>query len=126
MLRHNAPPSKISALVRGLTYPGLRDGPVTLGRPAVRGVRDRVCFVAHRHKEDTAASMRQKQDDGGTASKVNRYEVGMVAETVRYLLLRGYKSDQVRRLRMCLSVVPSFFMFRVCAASQVSAFAHGS
>ncbi|CAN0512661.1 unnamed protein product, partial [Laminaria digitata] len=86
---------KISALVRGLTYPGLRDGPQTLGRPGVRGIRDRVCFVAHNHKEDTAASLRQRQDDGGTASKVNRYEVGMVAKTVRYLLLQGYEPDQV-------------------------------
>ncbi len=40
--------------------------------------------------------MRQRQDDGMTASKVNGYEVRMVAKTVRYLLLQGYKPDQVR------------------------------
>lgn len=40
--------------------------------------------------------MRQRQDDGMTASKVNGYEVRMVAKTVKYLLLQGYKPDQVR------------------------------
>lgn len=87
---------KISALVRGLTYPGLRDGPGTSGRPGILGVRDHVCFVAHKHQEDTAASTSQRQqDDGGTASKVNQYEVDMVVKTVRYLLLQGYEPDQV-------------------------------
>ena len=39
--------------------------------------------------------MSKRQDDGGTASKVNRYEVDMVVKTVRYLLLQGYDPDQV-------------------------------
>ena len=90
------PSSQVSALVRGLTYPSLRDGPGTAGRPPILGVRDRVCFVAHNHQEDTASSMRQRQDDGVSASKVNGYEVRMVAKTVKHLLLQGYEPDQVR------------------------------
>ena len=38
--------------------------------------------------------MRQRQDNGGTASKVNGYEIRMV-KTVWYLLLQGYQPDQV-------------------------------
>lgn len=55
-----------------------------------------MCFVAHHHQEDSASSMRQRQDDGVSASKVNGYEVRMVANTVKYLLLQGYEPDQVR------------------------------
>lgn len=57
-----------------------------------------MCFVAHNYQEETASSMRQRQDDGVSASKINGYEVRMVAKTVKYLLLQGYQPDQV-----CLS-----------------------
>ncbi|CAM9548526.1 unnamed protein product, partial [Hapterophycus canaliculatus] len=93
-LQHRMPP-EVSALVKGLTYPGLRNGPKTANRPPILGVRDRVCFVAHRNTEESAASMRQRQDDGTTASKINGYEVRMVAKTVTYLLLQGYKPEQI-------------------------------
>lgn len=89
--------SQISALTKGLTYPGLRNGPRTLSRPHLRGVRDRLCFVAHNRAEETAASMRQRQDEAGGASKVNRFEVAMAAKTAGYLLLQGYEPDQVRQ-----------------------------
>lgn len=82
--------------MNGLTYPGLRDGPGTLGRPGILGVRDRVCFVAHNHTEDTASAMRQRQDDGMSASKTNGYEIKMVVKTVGHLLLQGYRPDQAR------------------------------
>lgn len=88
--------TQVSALVRGLTYPGLRDGPGTLSRPGLLGVRDIVCFVAHHHAEETATSMRQRQEEADSASKVNRYEVAMVAKTARYLLLQGYEPGEVR------------------------------
>lgn len=81
--------------MKGLTYPGLRDGPGTIGRPRIRGLRDRVCFVAHNHREEDSSTMRQRQDDGLSASKVNRYEIAMVAKTVRYLELQGYSPDKV-------------------------------
>ncbi|CAM9360644.1 unnamed protein product [Ectocarpus sp. 12 AP-2014] len=93
-LQHRMPP-EISALVKGLTYPGLRDGPGTANRPPVLGIRDRVCFVGHHHNEESAVSMRQRQDDGVSVSKVNGYEVRMVAKTVKYLLLQGYEPDQI-------------------------------
>lgn len=54
-----------------------------------------MCFVAHRNKEETASRVKQQQDDGVSASKVNTFEVRMVAKTVKYLLLQGYKPDQV-------------------------------
>ena len=96
LLTSVSPFAQVSSLVRGLTYPGLRDGPGTANRPPILGVRDRVCFVAHRHQEETASAMRQRQDDGVSASKVNGHEVRMVAKTVKYLLLQGYEPDQVR------------------------------
>lgn len=58
--------------------------------------------------------MRQRQDDGVSVSKVNRYEVRMVAKTVKYLLLQGYEPDQVgdersRRLRSLVVAVLLIF-----------------
>lgn len=121
---HVHSPLQVSALVRGLTYPGLRDGPRTAGRPPILGVRDRVCFVAHNHQEETASSMRQRQNDGVSASKVNGYEVQMVAKTVKYLLLQGYEPDQVRRRRTgsvvrfgCETCLP--YLHCACHGSQL-------
>lgn len=89
---------QVSALVRGLTYPELRNGPKTFNRPGILGLRDRVCFVPHDRKEATASIM-QRQDEGSTGSKSNKFEVEMVVKTTRHLLLQGYKPDQARILR---------------------------
>lgn len=42
--------------------------------------------------------MRQQQDAGVSASKVNRYEIEMVVKTVGHLLLQGYRPDQARKI----------------------------
>jgi hypothetical protein len=93
-LQHRMPPA-VSALVRGMTYPGLRDAPSTAVAPPVRGLRDRVCFVSHTHAEATAGSAIAQRQDGGTASKVNEYEADMVVATALYLLQQGYAKEQL-------------------------------
>jgi AAA domain len=84
-LQHRMPPA-VSALVRGMTYPALRDSPNTAVAPPVRGLRDRVCFVSHTHAEAAAGSTIAQRQEGGTASKVNEYEADMIVATALYLL----------------------------------------
>ncbi|CAM9119239.1 unnamed protein product, partial [Hapterophycus canaliculatus] len=87
---------QISALVKGLAYSGLGDAPGTENRPPIRGIRNRVCFVAHSNKETTVVSkLRRKTNNELSAPKVNQFEVGMVVKTIKYLLLQGYESDQI-------------------------------
>ncbi|CAN0395932.1 unnamed protein product, partial [Scytosiphon promiscuus] len=88
-------PFEISALVRGLAYPGLRDAPGTADWPPIRGIRDRVCFITHSNRETTAASKTQRKNNESSAPRINQFEVRMVAKTIRYLLLQGYEPDQV-------------------------------
>ncbi|CAM9620630.1 unnamed protein product [Choristocarpus tenellus] len=93
-LQHRMPP-EVSKLVKDLTYPQLRDGPSTSNRPQLKGIRDRVCFVAHNEAEEGRETLRQRQDHDGTTSKINLHEVQMIQRTVRHLLLQGYRPDQV-------------------------------
>jgi superfamily I DNA and/or RNA helicase len=91
--QHRMPP-EVSAIVRGLAYPALRDAPLTSTRPPVAGLRNRLVFVPHTHAETTAASAGSAA--GGAAARVNVHEARMVAATVRYLLQQGvYKADQI-------------------------------
>jgi AAA domain len=93
-LQHRMPPA-VSALVRGMTYPALRDSPSTAAAPPVRGLRNRVCFVSHTHAEAAAGSIIAQRQEGGTASKVNEYEADMIVATALYLLQQGYAKEQI-------------------------------
>ncbi|KAI6121070.1 P-loop containing nucleoside triphosphate hydrolase protein [Pisolithus sp. B1] len=80
---------EISAFVRALTYPDLRDAPKTKNRDNIRGVQSNVIFVNHSHPEDEDKRVSDGADGGSTTSKQNTYEVKMV------LRIQGYGSDDI-------------------------------
>ena len=63
---------EISALVRHLTYPDLKDAPRTLNRPHIRGVRDNVVFIHHERPEDDDEDLRERRDVSVKSSKRNK------------------------------------------------------
>ena len=79
---------EISALIKG-TYSDLTDGPYTLDRESIRGLRSNVVFIDHNHNENTTS------EGNGSPIKTNLYEVEIVVATVRYLLMNGYTSSQI-------------------------------
>jgi superfamily I DNA and/or RNA helicase len=94
-LQHRMP-SEVSALVRGMTYPELRDAPATTTRPPVSGLRSRLVFVPHSCAEAAAGSAVAQRQEEGAASKVNEHEASMVVATVKYLLQQGvYVPEQI-------------------------------
>ncbi|KAI6121074.1 hypothetical protein F5141DRAFT_1200869 [Pisolithus sp. B1] len=86
---------EISALIRALTYPDLKDAPKTNNRENIRGVQSNVIFVNHNHPEDEDKRISDGADGGSTTSKQNTYEVKMVLRIVRYLAQQGYGSDNI-------------------------------
>lgn len=89
-IQHRMRP-EISAMVRNTTYPTLQDHQSVLGRENIKGIASVVAFVCHRElesgDEDRAAL--------GTSSKINLFEVEMVALTTRYLLWQGYAPSDI-------------------------------
>ena len=85
---------EISALVRHLTYPKLKDAAGTKRRPNVRGLQDNVIFVSHSYPEDENTKMPSQSQKMGS-SKQNRFEAEMVLRCVRYLAQQGYGSDKI-------------------------------
>ncbi|KIK26288.1 hypothetical protein PISMIDRAFT_95029 [Pisolithus microcarpus 441] len=86
---------EISALIRALTYPDLRDAAKTKNRDNIRGVQSNVIFVNHGHPEDEDKRVSDRADGGSSSSKQNTYEVKMVLRIVRYLAQQGYGSDNI-------------------------------
>ena len=73
----------ISRLIRGTLYPKLRDFETVNEYPAVVGMRHRLFWLDHDHKEDS------KHDQLHSTSHTNRYEVEMIAALVRHLQRQG-------------------------------------
>ncbi|EIW77517.1 P-loop containing nucleoside triphosphate hydrolase protein [Coniophora puteana RWD-64-598 SS2] len=86
---------EISAFIRALTYPDLRDAPKTIGRANIRGVQNNIVFIDHSHPEDTDTRIADKADGDSSSSKQNTYEVQMILKIVRYLAQQGYKTDDL-------------------------------
>ncbi|KAL8678753.1 MAG: hypothetical protein Q9186_004904 [Xanthomendoza sp. 1 TL-2023] len=86
---------EISSLVRSLTYPDLLDAPKTKGRPSLRGFRDNLIFVDHRHAEDDLQEKANWKDMTSLSSKQNKFEAEMVLKCVKYLAQQGYGSDNI-------------------------------
>ncbi|KAG8626459.1 hypothetical protein KVT40_005404 [Elsinoe batatas] len=86
---------EISALVRSLTYPELKDASSTEGRKHLRGFQDTVIFVDHRELESEKDTIFDPREGGATSSKTNRFEADMTLRCVRYLAQQGYGTDQV-------------------------------
>jgi len=86
---------EISMIPRALTYPDLLDGPKTLGRPAIAGLRDRVIFVHHGNPEVGVNELIDRRDPTTKSSKQNDFEALMVLKCVKYLGQQGYKTDKM-------------------------------
>ncbi|KAI1851825.1 hypothetical protein JX265_013182 [Neoarthrinium moseri] len=86
---------EISVFPRGLTYPELQDGEKTAGRPAIRGIHDRVIFVNHENPEVAFSAIRDKRDPTANSSKQNEFEAAMVLGIVKYLAQQGYGTDKM-------------------------------
>ncbi|CAB4484431.1 unnamed protein product [Rhizophagus irregularis] len=81
---------EISDLIRRTLYPNLIDGDNTTTYENVRGAQHNVYFVEHRNPEDSSGG------EYAIKSHVNRYEVRMVVEMVKYFVRNGYtKPDDI-------------------------------
>jgi hypothetical protein len=80
---------EISEIIRRSTYPDLRDHSSTLSRSSILGLQSNLIFLDHNHPETSGADVLEK------VAKVNEYEAKMVVEIVNYLLLQGYRSDDI-------------------------------
>jgi len=84
--------TEISSIARYMTYPDLRDHADVLGRADVPGLASNVCFINHSHLEHGAVG------DGlgfKSLSKVNGFEAELAVQVVQFLLLQGYRSDDI-------------------------------
>ena len=86
---------EISALVRSLTYPELKDADNTYGRPDLRGFQDNVIFMSHTVPEANAGRIADRGDTMAKTSKENQYEADMVLKCVRYLAQQGYGTADI-------------------------------
>lgn len=80
----------ISEFIRSQTYPALVDHISTLAFENVKGVTNNVVFVHHENKERGGDA-----SSGESKTKSNDEEALMCVEIVRYLLLQGYRHDQI-------------------------------
>jgi len=86
---------EISALIRHLTYPELRDAPGTANRPNLRGVQDNIVFIHHENPEDDNRRLADRRDMASTTSKQNSFEICMVLKIVKYLAQQGYGTNDL-------------------------------
>lgn len=87
---------EISLFPRAMTYPDLVDGSKTSGRPAMRGIRDRVVFLNHSVPEESDGSLKDRRDTGSMKeSKRNRFEAEMVLRCIKFCGQQGYMSSQI-------------------------------
>ncbi|KAJ4477292.1 P-loop containing nucleoside triphosphate hydrolase protein [Lentinula aciculospora] len=86
---------EISAIIRHLIYPDLRDADKTLNRPNVLGLQDNVIFIDHRKPEGDIKSISDRGDMGSKASKQNLFEARMVLKIIKYLVQQGYRTDDL-------------------------------
>nr|XP_018911146.1 PREDICTED: uncharacterized protein LOC109039891 [Bemisia tabaci]XP_018911147.1 PREDICTED: uncharacterized protein LOC109039891 [Bemisia tabaci] len=106
---------EISAFVREMTYPELKDAKDTEGRPNLRGFTDNIIFVNHSELETELTGFRELCDSTATSSKQNRFEANMTLKCVRYLGQQGYRSDEIvvltpylGQLRLLYDVLKAF------------------
>lgn len=87
--------TEISVFPRKMTYPDLLDGAKTSGRPAIRGLRDRVVFVNHSKPETQDNKIFDRRDPDTKASKTNAFEAELVLRCVQYLGQQGYSTENI-------------------------------
>ena len=85
---------EISSIVRNMTYKDLVDGPSTLTRPVMKGIRGRVIFIDHRHSELAATLVPDPRDQGNPISKQNYWEASIILKIVKYMAQQGYGTSK--------------------------------
>ena len=80
----------ISNFIRQQTYPTLIDHPTVTTFENIKGVPVNVAFVTHNNPESGGDSI-----DNEKKTKSNKWEASMCVEIVRYILLQGYRHDQI-------------------------------
>ena len=88
-LQHRMRP-QISGMMR-IIYPDLKDHPVVLGYPDVKGVSQNMYFIDHDFPETTDEDLR---------SHSNTFEAEYLVALCRYLLLQGYDTSQITILTL--------------------------
>ncbi|KAJ3994672.1 P-loop containing nucleoside triphosphate hydrolase protein [Lentinula boryana] len=86
---------EISAIIRHLIYPDLRDAEKTLNRPNILGLQDNVIFINHSKPEGDDGSIADRRDLGSKATKQNPFEARMVLKIIKYLVQQGYRTDDL-------------------------------
>ena len=78
---------EISVLLRHKNlYPSLRDHPSVMLYESVLGVGSNVCFIDHKELEEQS---------GESTSYYNTHEADFLASLCKYLLMQGYKAEQI-------------------------------
>lgn len=85
---------QISVLVKRLMHPELKDGENVFGRENLRGLRNNVTFIDHKHEEVNDGRLKDRLDNGTTISRQNVFEAKMVLKIVRYLAQQGYGANR--------------------------------
>eukprot|EP01041_Mallomonas_annulata_P000135 gene135-218_t len=89
-IQHRMRP-EISSIVRNTTYSDLEDHVSVFNRDHIKGLESDFLWIDHAYEERND----EEKVELGSSSKVNLYEVGMVVEIVRYLLLQGYQPSDL-------------------------------
>ena len=82
----------ISNVMRETLYPNLKDMDNVKQYPVVNGIIGGVVWLDHKHLEDDSTS---SSDETSLTSKSNKFEVQMVTQLARYLVLQGYNNKRV-------------------------------
>lgn len=109
---------EISSLINPSIYKSLKNADSVNSHPEIRGIRGRLYFISHTFPEDGHAlawgdskgrgqdkmPVANKKQDIGVAglemSKTNSHEAKYLARLLEYLLLNGYKANQIVVLSM--------------------------
>ncbi|XP_048760859.2 NFX1-type zinc finger-containing protein 1-like isoform X3 [Ostrea edulis] len=104
-LQHRMRP-EISCLLTPAIYPSLQDHSTVLAYPNVKGMKHSIFFIDHQNPENQTTH---------STSYTNDFEVEMIAELYKYLILQGYAdsditilsayNDQVRKIRKRVSEI---------------------
>ncbi|KAJ5135138.1 uncharacterized protein N7515_004416 [Penicillium bovifimosum] len=74
----------IARLIRETSYPKLKDDPSVAEYPEVKGVKKRLFWLDHRHREGGSSD-----DDPMSTSHWNEYEINMTVALVNHLVQQG-------------------------------------
>ena len=106
----------ISQLIRVPTlYPNLADAPSMADYPVVGGMKHRLFWLNHEHKE----AGEEEESGAQTGSKTNPGEAALVVAIAKYLLFQGYAPNQIAVLTPYVGQV-RFGRARTCVHDKLA------